>query len=190
MSEPAEDSAHADNKRPTIGLALGLCLPIVVALVILNTLGEEGEEIAPEHFSELMDRDLVEEIRLQEQVLRCLLRHPIRLTEAKAKPPVRRVVLRYAARPSPADLSGWREQGIRVVVVEGGGESGTGIIWWPVAMALLLGLGTVHLLRQARRHRRHGGPRQRLQDAERQLLNGELSREQYDRLAATISSEM
>jgi len=69
-------------------------------------------------------------------------------------------------------------------------EGGAAGWLWPVGMVLLLGLGAVHLLLQARHHRRHGGPRQRLLDAERQLLNGELSREEYDRLTATISMEL
>ena len=38
------------NEGPMLGLALGLCLPIIVALLGLNALGEEGEEIAPKHF--------------------------------------------------------------------------------------------------------------------------------------------
>ena len=188
MSGPAEPSARTGNGGPSVRLALGLCLPIIVALLGLNVLGGEGEEIDPAHFGEWLDHDLVEEIRLEGQVLRCLLRHPVRLTETKGQTPVRRVVLRPAALPSAAEVSAWREQGIRIVVDGGGGSPSDRL--WLAAMVLLLGLGAAYLLLQARRHRRYGGPRQRMLDAEKQFLNGELSREEYDRLAATISAEM
>ena len=188
MSEPVELEARRARERPTVRLAIGLCVPIILALLALNTLRGQGEEVEPSQFGDLVDGGLVEEIRLEGNVLRGLLRHPVLLAGTRGQTEASEVVARSAGPPAAADLAAWRQKGIRVVDDGEGGMVGEWL--WGGAVVLVLGLASAHLLLRARSQRRYGGPRQRLADAEKRLLNGELSREEFDRLATTISMEM
>ena len=188
MSRPAETRTRSPRGGATIGLALGLCLPIVVALLGLNALDGQGEEVELSQFRDLVDDGLVEEIRLEGQVVQALLRRPVRLAGTRGPTEALRVTTRRAGPPSAAEASAWRGLGIRIVYV-GEGET-TGEWQRGGAVVLVLGLASAHLLLRARSQRRYGGPRQRLADAEKRHRNGEFSREEFDRLAASISMEM
>ncbi|MFC1526717.1 hypothetical protein ACFL6X_07910 [Candidatus Latescibacterota bacterium] len=171
---------------PSTGvLAVLLAAVIFVVIAGLNVLEDEGVGVSADRLEALVGQQLVDRISIRGSELHATLNRQIRLAESRT--PVRGVLVQLEAPPGAYQIEAWRGAGIEV---RSGPEAG-GHDWaWAGLMAVLLTLGLWHLVSQGRRHRRGGAPRQRLLDAERDLLAGKLTRPEYDELVATISMEL
>ena len=77
-------------------------------------------------------------------------------------------------------LARWRASGVTVAL---GSESGRWLrelAWLAVVGGLLL-FGLYNLVQQARRHRREGSPRERIAQARKDLEEGRLTRDEFER---------
>ena len=86
-------------------------------------------------------------------------------------------------------LARWRASGVAVSV---GTDRGR---WlresaWLAAIGGLLLFGIYNLVQQARTHRREGSPRERLAQARKDLDEGRLTQEEYERRVSEIAPEL
>lgn len=178
-------SSPAGGTVPTRWLAFGLVALVGAVLLGVNLLDPPLASVDAEQFKTLLDEGMVSQIRIRGRTLECALARPVRLRGERAA--VSAVQIEWGAAPDAGEVSRWEQGGVQVLSLpEGGRRDGP----WAIAVALLLAGGIWHLVAQARRHRRDGSPRERLQEAERQFGAGELTREQYDNLVAELTIEM
>jgi len=173
-------------RRLSTGPLAGLLILVVVAvLVVLNLLEAPATAVSREQFDALLERGVVAEVWIGAGRLEARLTGPVRFRGERQL--VDRVVAELKVRPSDDEVGRWRAAGARLSAEPPKRQPD----WpWGGAVALLLAGGIWHLVAQARRHRRLGSPRQRLEEADRQYRDGELSRDQYEQLVSELTAQL
>jgi len=184
-SPEREPGPSRPSRVPTGALAAGLVLAVAVALVGVNLVGRPSIRLSGERLDALLQQGLVEEVQVYGSRVECILTAPVRLREERQ--PVERVEVELGVPPGQVEVLRWETAG--AVVVR---QPQPQVRHWPWGslVSVLLAGGVWHLICQARRHRHTGGPRQRLQEADQQLAQGALTRQEYDKLISEITVEL
>lgn len=176
------------------GLTVGLFIAIAVLAIILalNWLGDGITSISEDDLHRLVARRAISRIEIRGE------RAVAELGEIagdagsseEGNRPDRVMLPRPASAITEAEQEGWRKAGIEVVVVAGDNTDGQ-----PTAglllVAALLALGGWYLWDQIRQDRHgRGSPRRRMAELDRDLQEGRVTPEEFQRRAEELSAEM
>ncbi len=187
--ETRENPGTTPEPSPT-ALALMLALGLISLLLLLSLLAPSETAIRPERLEELVSQEMVERVEVVEGRLIGRLRQPV-VIEAEGHQSLAKDVI--APMPDESELievfARWRASGVAVSV---GSDRGR---WlresaWMAAIGGLLLFGLYNLVQQARTHRRVGSPRERLARARKDLEEGRLTQEEYERRVSEIAPEL
>ncbi|MFA6108904.1 MAG: hypothetical protein WDA75_09045 [Candidatus Latescibacterota bacterium] len=176
------------------GLIIGLFIAISVLVIILalNWLGDGIKPISEDDWHRLVARRAISRIELQGERVVAELGGVSQGDERddKAIDPDLVLLPRPASAITEAEQARWREAGIEVVAVAGedtDGQPTAGLL----LIAALLALGGWYLWDQIRLDRQGpGSPRRRMAALERDLQEGRIPPEEFQRRAEEISAEM
>lgn len=177
------------NPSPA-GLAVMLAAGLLGLLLLLSALAPSETAIGPERMEELVSRAMVERVEVIDGRLIGRLRRPVVIEESGHRALTSDVIL-----PMPdgaavvEDLARWRASGVTVALGSGGRRWLRELAWLAVVGGLLL-FGLYNLVQQARRHRREGSPRERIARARKDLEEGRLTRDEYERRVSEIAPEL
>ena len=187
--EARESPGTTSGPSPT-ALALILALGLIALLLVLSLLAPSETAIRPERLEELVSQEMVEKIEVVDGRLIGRLRRPVVIEEEGHRSLAEDIIV-----PMPDEavlieaLARWRASGVAVSV---GTDRGR---WlresaWLAAIGGLLLFGIYNLVQQARTHRREGSPRERLAQARKDLDEGRLTQEEYERRVSEIALEL
>ena len=188
--DEASKSPQTTPGPSATALALILALGLVSLLLVLSLLAPSETAIRPERLEELVAQEMVERIEVVDGRLIGRLRRPVVIEEEGHRSLAEEVLV-----PMPDGavlieaLARWRASGVAVSVGEARGR------WlresaWLAAIGGLLLFGLYNLVQQARTHRREGSPRERLAQARKDLDEGRLTQEEYERRVSEIAPEL
>ncbi len=187
--ETRESPGTTQEPSPT-ALALILALGLIGLLLLLSLLAPSETAIRPERLEELVSQDMIERIEVVEGRLIGRLRQPLVIEEEGHQSLTKDIIV-----PMPDEdvvieaLARWRASGVALSV---GTDRGR---WlresaWMAAIGGLLLFGLYNLVQQARTHRRTGSPRERLARARKDLEEGRMTQEEYERRVSEIAPEL
>ena len=187
--ETRESPGTTQGPSPT-ALALILALGLIGLLLLLSLLAPSETAIRPERLEELVSQDMIERIEVVEGRLIGRLRQPLVIEEEGHQSLTKDIIV-----PMPDEdvvieaLARWRASGVALSV---GTDRGR---WlresaWMAAIGGLLFFGLYNLVQQARTHRRTGSPRERLARARKDLEEGRMTQEEYERRVSEIAPEL
>ena len=177
------------NPSPA-ALALMLAAGLVGLLLLLSLLAPSETAIGRERMEELVSQAMVERVEVIDGRLIGRLRQPVVIEEAGHRAVTRDVIL-----PMPdgaavvEDLARWRASGVAVALGSGSRRWLRELAWLAVVGGLLA-FGLYNLVQQARRHRREGSPREWIARARKDLEEGRLTRDEYERRVSEIAPEL
>lgn len=174
---------------PTV-LAAALGAGLVLLVLLLNMLATPEALIDGDRLAALVAQGEVVRIELGDAGIAAHLRRPAVLDEGGQRLRSAHVLV-PGAEADGEQRDRWQSAGIEVAEsLGGGGGRRVRELVWTVAVAALLLFGLRHLIDQARRHRREGSPRQRLEALHAAFQEGRVSREEYERQVDDISVEL
>lgn len=176
------------------GLTVGLFIAIAVLVIILalNWLGDGIKPVTEDDWHRLVARRAISRVELRGERVVAELAGPSQddALGGEAIEPDRVLLPRPASAITETEQARWREAGIEVVVVAGedaDGQPTAGLL----LIAALLALGGWYLWDQIRLDRHGpGSPRRRMAALERDLQEGRILPEEFQRRAEEISAEM
>ena len=187
--EVRESPGTTSGPSPT-ALALILALGLIGLLLVLSLLAPSETAIRPERLEELVSQDMVERIEVVEGRLIGRLRRPVVLEEEGHRSLSEDVIV-----PMPDEavlieaFVRWRASGVAVSLGADRRRWLREYAWMAVIGGLLL-FGLYNLVQQARTHRREGSPRERLAQARKDLEEGRMTQEEYERRVSEIAPEL
>ena len=182
--DPRPSSDETSPSAARIALALAAFLGLVV--VGLNLVAPQAFRVSQNQFRELVDSGAIVSIEIGERTLRGELAGSMEFGQQGRRVQTEQVSV---VRDGSVDIADLEAKGIRIISADTGGAGGTDDIWLVVVVGLL-GVGTWYLFAQARHNRSHGSPRQRLRELETEFREGRMSREEYERQASAISTDV
>lgn len=187
--ETRESPGTTQGPSPT-ALALLLALGLISLLLLLSLLAPSETAIRPERLEELVSQDMIERIEVVEGRLIGRLRQPVVIEEEGHRSLTKDIIV-----PMPDEavvieaLARWRASGVALSVGTDRGRWLRESAWMAVIGGLLL-FGLYNLVQQARTHRRVGSPRERLARARKDLEEGRMTQEEYERRVSEIAPEL
>jgi hypothetical protein len=177
-------------------LSLLLAGALTIIVLLMNVLSPDEIPISEGTFQGLLDDQLVKAVTVGDGWLIGALVAEVTVEEQTgvgARPRRGRLVsVDLNAQPTREQLNQWRNWGIEVQPADDAASSkrarGQQTGW--ALMAILLGVGLYYIVAQAKRSQHSDSPRAMLMKLDAALKSGEISQEDYQKKAATISAEL
>ena len=182
---------EGDSKVSTGRLALVLGASIIGLLGLLTWLAPLGVPVAAAELQRLLQAEQVVAIDVGTTAIVAYLAETQLVQQLEGGRPAQTQSIRvYRSLVDEAQLDSLRQTGIPVRQQSHTTDGALGPYTWIFVVILLLGAGGWHLVDQARRHRRHGSPRQRIADLERELEQGKIDPDRFRREVEQLSTEL
>ncbi|MBT3344794.1 MAG: hypothetical protein HN712_02805 [Gemmatimonadetes bacterium] len=189
--EVVADTPEEEDVIPTTRLALMLGAAIILLLSLLSYLAPTGTPVPRTEMTRLWEADQIAAVDVGETAIVCYLKDPQLVQEFDAgRPGYAQAIRVFRDEIDESQLETWRQAGLPVQFRTQTTDGALGPYTWMVVVAMLLAAGGWHLVDQARRHRRDGGPRQRIADLEQQLEQGKIDPDRYRREVEQLSTEL
>lgn len=188
-----------DETAPSVArLALLLAAFLGLIVVGLNLVAPRPFQVSQEQFLELIDKGAVASIEIGDHGLRSVLLSSMEFDQRGRR--VRTQQVRVELGEMTADnkitiadsamaIADFEARGIAISYADPGAEGETDALWLTIVIGLLT-IGAWHLIAQARQNRLNGSPRQQLRELETEFREGRMSRDEYEKQAAEISTDV
>ncbi len=181
-------SKAEEGEGISLRFAVALAIGLLVMVLALNFLGSPEVPVSPEYLRRLDKEDLVASVQIAPGGWHIALRRPTRVDNGGGELITQQLVVKGQGEPNAETSRGWRARGVRVEYIEEPPQQSGWV--GGLLVSALLGLGLWHLWHQMQRHRREGSPRQHLEQLEKDLKEGKISQEEFQRRAELIMAEM
>lgn len=186
-----EQDPEAPGSVSATRLALLLGGGIVLMLSLLSFLAPLGTPVPVSELERLSEAGQISSIDVGTTAVVVYLKQAQAVQEADGgRPAYTEIVRVFADQVAAGRLEEWTAQGIAVRSNSRTTDGALGPYTWAAVVGFLLLAGGWHLVDQARRHRLHGSPRQRIADLEQQLQQGKIDPDRYRREVEQLSAEL
>ena len=192
-------SKELDETAPSVArLALLLAAFLGLIVVGLNLVAPRPFQVSQDQFLELIDKGAVASIEIGNHGLRSVLLSSMEFDQRGRRVRTQQVRVdlgettadnRITIADSAMAIADFEARGIAISYADAGAQGETDALWLTVVIGLL-GIGAWHLFAQARHNRLNGSPRQQLRELETEFREGRLSRDEYEKQAAEISTDV
>jgi hypothetical protein len=179
----------SDEALSPTRLALMLGAGLLGLVLLLSLLAPEDIPVELGQLDRLVKEGRVDHLAVHEGQVRAQLHEPVLVELSGQRYRTDRVVLTLPSATVEQHLTAWGPA-VSSIVRDDAPSSHWRESLWLALVGLLLLFGLYHLFVQARRHRREGSPRQRLEEAREEFEAGRISSEEYERRASALSVEL